>query len=382
MSRFVSFALLVVIAILVAVLFFKVIAAFVVPLFLATILVVMFGPLHRWFVEKCQSRGHLAAGLTTATIMLIVLTPIATIFYQAGREATGFYHRLGESKATQDEFSIRNVVAKTVETLNLDVSPEDQQRYAGEIQDRLEEGIRPLAVGGLQRAGKAILGTIILVVALYFFLLDGPEMIDTLMKLFPLGEHHKRELLERFVSVSRAIVVATLLAAFVQGMLAGAAFWMAGLKPLFLLMALTMILAMVPFVGSITVWLPCCLWLYVHENRVAAAVALAVFGTLVISQVDNVIKAIVLHGQSKLHPLLALLSVLGGVQALGAIGILVGPMAVAFLQTLLTMVKGELARLDSPEPRVAPSPAATAPALPADLRRIRMMLRRIAGRRP
>ena len=57
---------------------------------------------------------------------------------------------------------------------------------------------------------------------------------------------------------------------------------------------------------------------------------------------DNVIKPIVLHGQSNLHPLLALLSVIGGVSTLGPIGIVIGPMVVVFLQTLLKILRREL----------------------------------------
>jgi hypothetical protein len=59
-----------------------------------------------------------------------------------------------------------------------------------------------------------------------------------------------------------------------------------------------------------------------------------------------VIKPLVLHGQSKLHPLLALLSVLGGIQALGPVGIVVGPMVVVFLQTLLKILQRELLSID------------------------------------
>ncbi|MEM9412746.1 MAG: AI-2E family transporter, partial [Planctomycetota bacterium] len=61
---------------------------------------------------------------------------------------------------------------------------------------------------------------------------------------------------------------------------------------------------------------------------------------------DNFIKPLVLHGQSNLHPLFALLSILGGVSALGPIGILIGPMIVAFLQTLLKLLQRELVTLD------------------------------------
>jgi hypothetical protein len=70
---------------------------------------------------------------------------------------------------------------------------------------------------------------------------------------------------------------------------------------------------------------------------------------LIISQADNDIKPYVLHGQSNLHPLLALLSVLGGVQALGPVGILVGPMVVVFLQVLLRLVQREMSSLDRSE---------------------------------
>jgi predicted PurR-regulated permease PerM len=107
-------------------------------------------------------------------------------------------------------------------------------------------------------------------------------------------------------------------------------------------MLLTMVMALVPFVGATVVWVPACLWLYVSEERTGAAVGLALYCGVVVSSADNFIKPWVLQGRSKLHPLLALLSVLGGVQALGPLGILVGPMIVVFLQTLLNILHREL----------------------------------------
>src|SRR5690606_39109604 len=102
----------------------------------------------------------------------------------------------------------------------------------------------------------------------------------------------------------------------------------------------------VPFVGAAAVWGACAIWLY-YEGHSFAAIALAIYGAVIVSGADNIIKPIVLHGRSNLHPLLALLSVLGAVQALGPIGIFVGPMVVAFVQALLTMVKGELNEMGS-----------------------------------
>lgn len=190
--------------------------------------------------------------------------------------------------------------------------------------------------------GKMIMGLCITAISLYFFLADGPAMTETIMRLSPMDDEHERELLSEFSSVSRAVVLATLISAVVQAAIAGIGFSFAGLEMVFLLTMLTAVLAMIPFVGAAAVWFPTSIWLFFIDDRPLAAVLLALYGALIVSMADNLIKPLVLHGQSRLHPLLALLSVLGGVQALGPIGILVGPMVVVFLQTLLNILHREL----------------------------------------
>jgi hypothetical protein len=78
---------------------------------------------------------------------------------------------------------------------------------------------------------------------------------------------------------------------------------------------------------------------------------------LVVGTVDNLVKVFVLHGQSQLHPLLALLSVLGGIQSLGPIGILVGPMVVVLLQTLLGILRTELTSFRRSEDKTESEPS-------------------------
>jgi predicted PurR-regulated permease PerM len=202
--------------------------------------------------------------------------------------------------------------------------------------------VLPLGGATASFAVHLLVGICIAGVSLYFFLADGPAMIATIMRLSPLEDAHEQELLGEFSSVSRAVVLATLLSALAQAACAGLGFAVAGLEMVFLLTMLTAVFAMIPFVGAAAVWLPSCLWLFFFADRPVAAILLAIYGAAVVSMIDNLIKPLVLHGQSRLHPLLALLSVLGGVQALGPIGILVGPMVVVFLQTLLNILHREL----------------------------------------
>jgi predicted PurR-regulated permease PerM len=225
-------------------------------------------------------------------------------------------------------------------------TPEKLARLRADLLGQFESWWAPLALGTTQFLGGLVLGLVVMIVSLFFFLADGPGIIQALMRLSPLDERYEQQLVSEFDRVSRAVVVATLLSAFVQGLLAGAGFYLAGLEAVFLLTVLTMFLALIPFVGATAVWLPCSLYVFFYQGRPLAAVLLALYGACVVSVADNVIKPIILHGQSNLHPLLALLSVLGGVRALGPIGIFVGPMAVAFLQALLNIVNMELKNLE------------------------------------
>jgi predicted PurR-regulated permease PerM len=426
-------------------------------LFFAAVLTVIFRPLHERILKRCKQRRHLAAGLTTSAILLIVLVPAISVFVLAvieghslltqwdvatikgkvetirsnlglempfaddvrsiesalkklqhddslgdagGRNnpvehlrhrVADLERRLAEESAARPAEDADTVVGDDLKpfvteidklaevapgTLEYDASLQVAQRAFRDFKSTLiggsyrawlvdlanpsDEQIRQwsnqafqqaqgrlLSIGGATTAyaGRLVLGIVIMMVSVFFFLTDGPDMIRTVMRLSPLDDRYEEELLHEFDHISRAVVVATLLSAIVQGMLAGMGYWCAGLESVFLLTLLTAVMALVPFFGAASVWISVSAWLFV-DGRTGAAIMLAIYGAAIVSMADNVIKPIVLHGQSKLHPLLALLSVLGGVQALGPIGILVGPMVVAFLQTLLNILHRELTAMD------------------------------------
>lgn len=452
MSRLVSFGVLVGILVVIGVMFYQVMASFILPLFLATLLVVIFHPLHRWILQRTRNRNYVAALLTTIAVMVIVLAPAISICTFALIEASTaltqinvgiLRDRLDETRhnlglempqadkwrtieaslenallgGTQDnkrptvptpvpeylvnEFNsltaalrseeivlpedlveqvraaLANIQEKERGTIEYDAAVQEALAVFRQFKERvlggpfwasvieianpsdeeLREVMRRTAEGGRERIvsaagdttaflGKTFVGLIIMVVAMFFFFADGPKMVEHVMQLTPLDRDYERELLSEFDKISRAVVVATLLSAVVQGLLAGVGYLFAGLESVFLLTLLTTVMAMVPIVGTALVWVPACLWLFFYEDRPIAALLLALYCAGVVSMIDNVIKPWVLHGQSRLHPLAALLSVLGGVQALGPIGILVGPMVFVFLATLLKILQRELTGME------------------------------------
>ena len=340
MARIISLIVLVVLVLLFGLLFFEVMAGFLVPLFLAVLLAVLCRPLHHWIRLQLKGRVRVAAALTTLAVLLIVFTPVLLITLRTIAEAQTIVDNQ-DFRLNPDMLGriVTDVNERTGLELNADVIQKDVvawgQRTLGAIATRTPGFL-----------GELLLGLGIMTIALYYFLADGDQMIVGVGRLLPLEMAHQQRLLDEFGSISRAVAAATLLSALAQGLLAGVGYYFTGLPSVFLLTMLTILAGMIPFVGATIVWLPAALWLGFFADRWGAAIFLAAWGAVAVSMVDNLVKPLILHGQSNLHPLLALLSVLGGVQALGPIGIFVGPMAVVFLQAGLKMLNTEIGKFE------------------------------------
>jgi predicted PurR-regulated permease PerM len=339
----VSFAVLLGLVVLFGLLSLRVMASFLLPLLLAAMLVVIFGPLHRWLRRRFGLADWLAAGLTTLVVLVIVLVPLGLLVTRAGADAVGMARSPDGVKL--DPAVLEGLVATFNEVTGMHATAEGVN---AELRGVVEKWIGPVAARAPAVIGKLLIGLVVTIVGFFYFLADGPRMLAAVMRLVPLDVRYQWQLLQEFEEVSRAVVSATLLAAIVQAILGGIGYAVAGLDNVFLLTLLTFFMAMVPIVGAAAVWGSASLYLLFFAKDTWTAAGLAAWGLLVVSSIDNVIKPLVLQGQSKLHPLLALLSVLGGVTALGPIGIFVGPIAVAFLQAALTMLAAEIVSLEGP----------------------------------
>ncbi len=252
-------------------------------------------------------------------------------------------------KASREELSGGRLVGILKEVAN--PSPEQVRQNLDNLLAYLQPHLISFGGGSVAFVIKLLVGLTILLVSLYFFLCDGPSMVRTLMDLSPLDNRYEEELLAEFDRTSRAIVLATVLSAVAQGLTAGIAYYFLGAPSVFLLTALTIVCALIPFVGTAIVWVPVATYMALYQDKMPNAIILALYALLIVGTIDNLIKMLILHGQSQLHPLLALLSVLGGLQALGPIGILIGPLAVTLLQTTLSILRRELSDFNGlPDP--------------------------------
>ena len=104
----------------------------------------------------------------------------------------------------------------------------DRKDLETRFSEKLQQFLAPLALRTTRFLGEALLGLFVMVLATYYFFADGPVMLQAILRLSPIEDSRTQELIDQFDSVTRAVVMATLLSAFVQGLLAGAGYYVAG----------------------------------------------------------------------------------------------------------------------------------------------------------
>jgi predicted PurR-regulated permease PerM len=197
-------------------------------------------------------------------------------------------------------------------------------------------GIAGWAVRGFaQQVGSAILTLLIM----FFFLRDSEKYIRALSQSLPLAPARTQQLGSTLRDSVVSNIYGMLAVGLIQGALLTAGWWMAGLRAPFLWGAIATIVSFLPLVGPAIVWWPGVIVLAVQGRWIQALVLLA-WG-FVVTAADYLVRPRFAGGSTKTNTLLVLLSLLGGLRAFGAIGIIAGPVVLSVVIALLKMLKEE-----------------------------------------
>lgn len=195
------------------------------------------------------------------------------------------------------------------------------QRWFGELTD---------LIGGVGRNAARLAFALLTVVFVYR---DGESLLGQVRSAMHrvIGRRADAYLLA-IGSTTKAVLYGLVLTAFAQGILAGVGYWAAGIRAPALLGALTALVALLPF-GTPLVWGSLGVWLLI-AGHTWAGVGLLLWGSLVVSWVDNLIRPLVISSASHIPFLLVLFGVIGGFTAFGLVGMFVGPVIIAVLMAV------------------------------------------------
>lgn len=356
-------ALLIGAALLVA----AVIAPLISELLLAVVLASALRPVQTWLTRHVRGRRGLAAGIITLLVVIIVLGPLAglvALLIRDGAEGVQYLLDTVHSQRVADIVgwlpeSARNVVLDAINGL-----PRNIGEIAGEVGAQTEAASAAVTAS-VTATGSLVFHSVLMLIAFFFTLTRGDEIVAWLDSVSPLPPGQTRELLATSKKVSFSIVVSTIATAAVQAFAALIGFYIAQVPAPIFFAAVTFLAAFIPAIGAAVVSLIAALLLYVTGHPYMA-IFLCAWGLAIVGLVDNVIKPLLIKRGMEIHAGVVFFSLVGGLAAFGAIGLLVGPLAVSMFLSLLAIYHRDFSPQKRSVPAVpgVPSPPADAQPMP------------------
>lgn len=289
------------------------------------VLYALFAPAHDWLARRVSPK--VAAGLVVALVLFLIVVP--------GVSFAG----LVVSQAQQIGAGV--VQSPLLGTLKqLKPGGIDLGARVADLGTMIVSWIGSSAFGLLGTATRLALNLLISLFGLYYVMLRPAETWDAIRPYIPFSSRNAEKLRQRFRDVTHSTVVGTGVTAVLHGTLVGLAFWVVGLSNAVFWGVVTSAVSILPVLGSGMVWGPGALVL-VLDHRPTAAILLALWGVVVVGNVDYVIRPMVFRRWAHIHPLVTLLGALGGVPYFGLLGLLIGPLALSYFFELIKMYREE-----------------------------------------
>jgi predicted PurR-regulated permease PerM len=282
---------------------------------------------HPWYVglkKVLHDRSGAAAALIA---VVIIMVPLIFLGLQMFAEAQGLYGQITASGASAVPMTVwfRTAIHQWLPSFNIDLTPYVQQVLGFLIGD-----IGPIFSGVLVAVGTLFLSFF----ALYYFLKDGSALRAAIVEHGPLPAAHAEEILTRLYSRAGSVIRGSLLVAALYGVLTGIGFFIFGLPSAILWGAVTAVASFIPGIGVLLIVVPGIVSLYLSGN-IVGAIGLLAWLFVMSTTIEAYLRPRLLGGKEKIHPMLMLFAVLGGLSFFGPIGLLLGPLALCLLLTLL-----------------------------------------------
>jgi len=287
-------------------------------------------PLYTRLLKFFRGRKPAAAAATLIVVLLLFVAPLA------------LFSEVVATEAVQISRSVRPEVTELLHKFEEPGTPLDWipfwdrlEPYREQITKKMGEiagAVSTFLVNSLSAAAQGTLHFLfdlfIMLYSMFFFLMHGREILDQVMRLFPLEEADKELLLDKFVSVSRATLKGTLVIGIVQGGLAGLALAAVGIKGAVFWGTVMAVLSIIPGIGTALVWVPAVIYLF-SVGHTLPAIGLLVWCAIVVGTADNFLRPLLVGKDTEMPDLVVLLSTFGGLALFGAVGIVIGPVIAA-----------------------------------------------------
>lgn len=309
-------------------------------LLIAAVLAVALAPVQARLSRWLRGRRAISAGILVLAVLFLVIGPLLGLTTVLVKEAADGVRFIQDTVRSQGLVGLAD---------NLPAPLDGYARNAlesvgdlGQLAQKhvIEQGPRAASAvaAALKATGSIVFDLAMMLIALYFMLVNGRELIAWLVGASPLAPAQTNQLIAEFRKVSYAVIVATVATAAVQAAAAGIGYLIAGVPHPMFFTALTFFFALIPAIGAAAVCLFAAL-IEVATGHPYMGLFLAIWAAVVVGLIDNVVKPYLIKGDLEMGGAVVFFALIGGIGAFGMVGLLIGPLAVAAFLTLLRMYR-------------------------------------------
>ncbi|WP_331235674.1 AI-2E family transporter [Natronorarus salvus] len=298
----------------------------------AVILAYVLFPIHARLAPRIGRRA--------SPVLLIVLTLVAVILPLI-YVGTVLYRDLLELAQGETALDAETLEARIEESTGQTVDVQSALVDVGEALVEVLFGSVTQVVGVTFTATLGLALTLFLV---YYTLRDGPAFVDWAADVIPLPPDVTADLFDQIHRTTWGVVIGHISVAVIQGLVGGVGLYFAGVPNVVFWTFVMIVLALLPLIGAFIIWGPAAIYL-VAVDQVVPGVALAVYGIVVVSMIDNYARPIVIDREAHLNPGVILVGVFGGVYTLGFTGLFIGPIVIGVLAATLATFREDYDRL-------------------------------------
>jgi len=315
---------------------------------------------YRSYEQLCRilgGRRTVAAFVMTIMVMIVILGPFLLLTLHFYEDAVFMLDDLRSGAFRERLANVMNhplVVRAIGWAEDVTGNPIDPDVIVEELRAKIDEWtgsmqgkevVVPLgkAVGDVLGFMFRLLATMFFIVlSVFYFYRDGPAAARMLRELIPMSAQDRDTILGDIKGAINAAVRGGLVTAIAQGFLGFVILFILGFDRPVLWASVMALASLIPLIGTAAVWLPLA-GLLAIDGEAAKALVLVGYGVVVIGMADNLLRPLLVGQHMEAHPLLLFFGILGGIAMFGFVGIILGPVVIAFLNVTTKLFRREFA---------------------------------------
>lgn len=329
------------ILIVIAAIFFALLRPFLISILLAAILAGLSYPVYNWMRRRIWNQPAFCSIICIVLVLLLVILPLISVLGLLTVQALQF-------KDTVDD-KLKEVMEKGPDWFErlkrhplaekIDIEEFNWQAKAAEGAKLLSTILIKAITKTSQSTFQTVAMSFIMLYTLFYFLIDGPTLLNRIKYLSPLKDEYEDLIIKKFISITKATIKGTVIIGVIQGSMGGITFAIFGVGSPVFWGTVMVILSIIPGIGAALVWIPA-LVIKMLTGHIGPGIGILVGGIL-ISVSDNFLRPLLIGKDTKMHTLLIFFSTLGGIALFGIVGFILGPILAAVFLTVTDIYASE-----------------------------------------